>query len=108
MQVRSRNATRISDQTNHLSALHCITGRDERLAQMEIRGDDSAPVIDVDDVSREKEIVDERNHTAIRSAHRFADRAPKINAEVTRGERAIEEASGAEFTCHHRCARLEK
>ena len=96
------------DQANHLSSLHRVAGCHEKLAQVEIRSDDSAAVVDVDDVSREKEVVDERNHPAIRSAHRLADRAPEINAEVTRGERAVEEAPGSEFARYHRRARLEK
>jgi len=108
MQVRAGDATCTPDQPNHLPSLHGVAGRYERLAHVEIRGDDPAAVIDVDHIPREKEVVDERNHPAIRRANRLADRAAEINAEVARRECAVEKAPGSEFARHYRTARLEE
>jgi hypothetical protein len=84
VKVGACDATRTPDQANHLSPLNGVAACHERFAHMEIRGDDPAAVIYVDHVSREKKVVDERNHPAIRRANRLADRAAEIDAEVTR------------------------
>ena len=75
---------------------------------MEVRCDDAAAVIDVDDVSREEEVVDERHHSTICRAYRLADGATEVYAEVARGNRAIEGPTRAELAGDDRSSRLEK
>jgi hypothetical protein len=93
MEMRTGNATRRTDDADHLSPFHRISRCNEWLAQMEIGGHDTSAMIDIDDVSRQKEIVDERDDSAIGRAHLLANRSPKINAQVARSEPAIEETA---------------
>ena len=83
-------------QSNLLAASDGVAGRDESSAQVEISGDDTAPVIDVHDVAGEKESVHQRDHTAVSCEYRRADRALEIDAEVTARHPAVEYPSGAE------------
>jgi hypothetical protein len=61
-----------ADQADLLAALHSVTRRNERFAQMKVASDYSPSVIYVHDVAGEKEITDERDNTAIRCMHRCA------------------------------------
>ena len=63
---------------------------------MEVRGDYSRAVVYVNHVAGQEEIVDERDDTAIGRAYRLTDRASEIDAEVSRGERAVEQPAGSE------------
>lgn len=65
----SRDATRRAHQTYLLTLLHRITRRNKSFTQMKITGDDPATVIDVDDIARKKEIIDESNDSTIRGAY---------------------------------------
>jgi len=65
---------------------------------MEIRGDNSATVIDVHDIPRQKEIVDESDYPAIGRAHRLAKCAAKVNAQVTSRQSPVEKSAGAKLT----------
>lgn len=69
---------------------------------MKIRRHYPAAVIDVHDVAREKEIVDERNDTSICRANRRADSAAKIHTEVSARERSVEHPAAAESARHCR------
>ena len=77
------DTSRISHQPDHLCALHGITKRNEWFAEMEIGGNYSAAVVDVNHVAGQKEVVDEDDHPAIGRAHRLADSAPEVDAQVT-------------------------
>lgn len=100
--MRPRDSPGIPDQTNLLTTANCIAGRDERPAEMEIRRHDSAAVIDIHDISGEKEVADERDYTAIRSKDRRADSAAEIDAEMPTGHRAVEHAARSEPARHGR------
>jgi metallophosphoesterase superfamily enzyme len=65
---------------------------------VEIRGNQAAAVIDVDDIAGEKEVVDQRDDTAIGGAHGLAHRSAEINAEVATGHPSVEQTPGSEFT----------
>jgi hypothetical protein len=65
---------------------------------VEIRRDQPAAVIDVDDVAGEKEVVHQRDHAAIGGAHRFTYRPAEINTKVPAGHPPIEQTSGSELT----------
>jgi len=78
MQVRTGHASGCSYETDLLTALHRISFGNERPAQMEIPGDDTAAVVDVHHVARKKEIIHQRNNTSIRSPHRCS----KLSSEV--------------------------
>ncbi len=101
MQVRSGHSSRSSDESNLLPSYDRVAYRYQRLAEMKVCGDDSTTVVDVNDVTGEKEIVDERNHSAVGRAHWLPDRAPEIDAKVTAGHAAVEETSGSEFARDH-------
>src|SRR6266581_3302870 len=79
VQMRSRHAPGVSDQSNDLTALHSVADGDQRLAQMEVRRDDATAVIDVDDVAGEKKVVDEADYSAIRCPHRLANGATEVD-----------------------------
>ena len=108
MQVWTGHATGISHQSNHLTTLYRIADGYQRLAQMKVRGDDSASVIDVDDIAGEKKVVDERNHSTIGCTDRLADRTAEIDAEVTSRELAVEQPARPELTGDHRTSGFEK
>ena len=80
MQVRPCYAPGRADQTDNLSAGYCVTHRHEWFAEVEISGNQSAAVIDVHNISGEKEIVDQGDDSAICSAHWFPYSPPEINA----------------------------
>jgi hypothetical protein len=74
-----------------------IANRHQWLAEVEVSGDYPTAVIDVNDVSSQKEIVDERHNATVRRAHRLTDSAPEIDAEVATGHATVEQAPGSEF-----------
>jgi hypothetical protein len=65
---------------------------------MEIRGDQTAAVIDVDHVSGEKEVIYQRDYTPICGAHRLTDGSTEIDTEVATGQPSIENSARSEFT----------
>ena len=97
MQVRAGHAPGRSDESDLLSPHDGIAHRHQRLAEVEVSGDDPTAVIDVNNVSSEKEIVDERHDTAVRRAHRLTDCATEIDTEVATGHAAVEETPRSEF-----------
>ena len=101
MQVRAGHSSRSSDESNLLSPHDRVAYRHKRLAEMEVCGDDSTTVVDVNDVTGEKEVVDERNHSAVRRAHGLSDSAPEIDAEVAADHTAVKETAGSEFARDH-------
>jgi len=101
MQVRSGHSPRRSDESDPLSSRDRVAYRHERLAEVKIRSDNSTTVIDVNHIAGEKEIVDESNDSAVRCEHRLSDGATEIDAEVTTGYAAVEDAAGSEFTGDH-------
>ena len=64
----SCDATRRTDKAYLLTLLHRITRRNKSFAQMKITGNDSGAVIDVDDIARKKEVIDESHDSTIRGA----------------------------------------
>jgi len=70
VKMRSCHSPSRADETDLLTTLNGISRSDERLAQMEVRGDDTTAVIDVDDITRQKEIPHESDNTAIGRVNR--------------------------------------
>jgi hypothetical protein len=101
MQVRAGYSPRRSDQSDLLPPRDRVAHCHERFTEMEISGDDSTTVIDVDDIASQKEIVDERNDTAVGGAHWVSDRPSEIDAKVAAGHAAVEETAGSELACDH-------
>jgi hypothetical protein len=101
MQMRTGNASGIPDQSNRLASLHRLARRNERFAEVKIRRNNAASVIDVDDIAGEKEVVDERHHATIGRAHRISNRSAKIDAEVSRRYLPIEQAARSELARYH-------
>src|SRR5205085_8067631 len=79
---------------------------DQRLAEMEVPGGESAAVVDVDDASAEEEGVDQRDHAGVRGADGCAEGAAEVDAEMAAGNLAVEGAAGAESAADRRVARL--
>jgi hypothetical protein len=82
MQVWPRHASRRANETNLLSTLDGVPNGNRRLREVKVARDDSAAVIDVHDVARQEEIVDECHDTTIRRAHRIARLAREIDAAM--------------------------
>ena len=80
--MRPGHAPSCADETNLLSASNGVTLSYQRATQMEVACHDAGTVIDVDDISGEKEIRDKLDNTAIRCAHRRTDSSSEIDAEV--------------------------
>jgi hypothetical protein len=94
--MRSSHSSSRTYQTYLLPPLDSVALRYQGLAQVEIRGDDSAAVIDVHDIAGKKKIADERDNSAIGRSHRLSDRPAKVDAEMAAGERSIEHSPAAE------------
>jgi len=90
VEMRPGDASGISHLSDHLTPLHGFPLLDERFAQVKVRRDHSAAVIDVDHVAGEKKVIYQRYDTAVGSADGLADRPAEIDTEVTRGELAVE------------------
>jgi hypothetical protein len=60
---------------------------------VEVGGDYAATVIDIDDVSREKEIVHESDDAAVGGADLFASGSPKIHAQMPGRQLAVEHSA---------------
>ena len=103
--MRSGDSPGITDQTNLLTTANCITGRDQRPAEMEVRSHDSPAMIHVHDIPGEKEVADERHNTAIRSKDGRSDYAAEIDPEMPAGHRAVEHPARSEATRHCRSPR---
>jgi hypothetical protein len=88
--MRTRYPSGITDESDHLTALHGVPSRYKRFAEMKIRCDDSAAVIDVDHVTGEKKVVDECYHSAVRRTHRLSNRSPEIDPEMSCGHLTVE------------------
>ena len=108
MEVGSRHSAGRSDQADNLSAGYSVPRRHEWLAEVEIRGDQPAAVIDVDDVAGEKEVVHQRDDAAIGSAHGLANGSAEINTKVAAGHLSVEQTSRSKFTRDCRSPRAKK
>ena len=67
---------------------------------MKVRGDNSATVIDVNHVPREKEIANERDNSAVCCTYGLSSCSTKINTEMTTGQRSIEHSPASESARH--------
>ena len=103
MQVRTSHPSRRSDESDSLPPHYRVARGYERLAQVEVSCDDTTAVIDVNNVTGEKEIVDESNDTTVCRAHRLTGGAPEVDTEVTAGHATVEETSGSELARDDRC-----
>jgi hypothetical protein len=108
MQMRAGHSSSRSDESDPLSARNRVACRDQRFAQVEIGGYDSAAVIDVHDVAGEKEIVDERDDSAVRGPDRLSDCAPEIDTKMAAGHAAVEETSRSKLTRDYGRPRAKK
>ena len=88
--MRACHSPGCTDETNLLSASNGVTLRDERATQMEVAGHDAGAVIDVNDISGEKEIRDKSHNTAIRCIYRRADFPCEIHSEMRARQSSIE------------------
>jgi hypothetical protein len=52
------NASGVSDQSDDLSALNRLANANQRFAQVKVRRNDSAAVVDINHVARQEEVVD--------------------------------------------------
>ena len=91
--MRAGHPARRADEPDLLSALDRITDSDVRLREVEIPGHDAAAVIHVHHVPREKEVLDESNHAAIRGAHGITRLPREIHSPVTARQTSVEDAS---------------
>ena len=91
-----------ADKSDLLSSHDRVAYRNEWFAEVKIRRNHSAAVVDVDNVAGEEEIVDQRNDSAISGAHRLPNRTPEIDTEVAAGHAAVEDASGTELARDYR------
>src|SRR2546423_4993957 len=102
------NASGVADESDHLPALHRFTDMDERFAHMEVGGNYTAAMVDVNDVACQEEIVHERNDAAIGCPNRLTDRTAEINAEMARGQFSVEDSARAERAGNYRCPWLDE
>jgi hypothetical protein len=98
MQVRPGHAAGRPDQADNLSAGDGVPCGHECLAEVEVRGDQTAAVIDVDDIAREKEVVDQRDDAAIGSPDGLAYRSAEINTEMAARHPSVEQTPRSKFT----------
>src|SRR5262245_42949489 len=103
--MRPGHAAGRTDETNLLATLYGVTCGDQWLAHMEVTGDQSAAVVDVHNVAREKKVGDESDHAAIRGVDRLAEGSAVIHAEVSAGELSVEDAASPEPARDRRLAR---
>ena len=94
--MRTSHSSSCTHQTYLLPPLDSVALRYQGLAQVEIRGNDSAAVIDIHDIPGEKKIADERDNSAISRSHWLSDRASKVYTEVAAGKRSVEHSPAAE------------
>jgi hypothetical protein len=83
MQMGACDTPGSADDPDLLPALHRVANGNRRLGQVKVARDDSAAVVDVHDIAREKEIVDECHDATIRGAHRIARLAGEVHTAVT-------------------------
>src|SRR5690348_6047307 len=98
MQMRSGHPPRRADDADLLPSQHRVADCHRRLRQMEVSGDHPIAVVDVDDVSGKKEVVDQCHDTAIRRSHRIPGLPGEVDAAVTTGQSAIEESARPKST----------
>src|ERR1700694_2761136 len=106
--MRTRHPPGGADQTDYLPAGDSVPHRHKCLAEVEIRGDETTAVIDVDNVAGEKEVVDERDNPAIGGAHGLAYRSAKINTQVATRHPAVEQTPRSKFTRDRRRPRTKE
>ena len=80
--MRSGHSPSRADATNLLSAGNGVTLFHQRATQMEVAGHDAGPMIDVDDIPREKEIRNKCNNTPIRCVYRRTDFPCEIHSQM--------------------------
>src|SRR5438128_366033 len=83
VQVWAGHAAGRPNETDLLAARHRVAHGHERLAHMEVAGDDTAAMIDVDHVPGEKELRDERDDTAVRGVNGLAGLPSVVDAQVS-------------------------
>src|ERR1051325_10907109 len=103
--MRTRNASGIANQSDHLPALYYFSLMHKSLAQVKVRCHHTTAVIDVHDVAGEEEIGDQRHDAAIGRLYWFPDRTTKVHTKVTGRELTVEHATRAELARDHRGAR---
>jgi hypothetical protein len=94
--MRTSHSSGGPDEPDLLAARNRISLRNQRAAQMEVAGDDTVAVVDVNDIARKKEVIDQRNDASIRRAHGRANTSREVHAEVPACKSAIERSSRAE------------
>ena len=87
------DAARGTHDSNLLTSLHRIAHGDGRLRQMEVAGHHSVPVIDVDHVPGEEEVVHERDDAPIRGDDGIAGLTGEVHAAVAARQTTVEEPS---------------
>ena len=108
MKMGTCHASGRSDKTDLLSPLDGLAFRDERFAEMEVARHNTTAVIDVHDITGEKEIVDQHYDAAVRRMHRRANTAAEIDAQVPGRQHAVEGTTRAEPARNCRQARAKK
>ena len=90
MQMRSCHAPCRSDETNLLSPSNSVTLCNQCATHVEVTGDNAGAMIDVNDISREKEIRHERDNTSIRCVYWRAEFSCEVHSEMRARQNAIE------------------
>src|ERR1019366_10512996 len=90
VKVRAGYSPCRSNQSYHLAALDGVALRDESLAHVKVRGNNSVSVVDVHNVAGEKQTGNERHDTAVGCNDAISRTSPEIDSEVPAGECAVE------------------
>jgi len=93
VKVGTGHSTGRADQSNHLSATHRVSHGHQLLAHVEVGGDYAATMIHIDDVSREEEIVHQRDDAPVGGADLFAGGSAKIDAQMPGRQLAVENSA---------------
>ena len=80
MQMGSRRPATLPDAADHLIPRDRISRRDVHSAQMEVAGHQSGSMTQIDRVSREIEVRDQRDHPSSSGSHRRANAAGEIGS----------------------------
>ena len=93
MQVRAGGAAGHADLADLLPPVHPRTLMDPELGEMNVEGEQAAPVIDYHRVTGEEETAREHHSAAVRRAHRRTLGCSKIDPGVRTARLAVEKAA---------------
>src|SRR5262249_17880961 len=95
MQMRTRHPSTLAHPSDDLTSTDRVASRHQGLAEVEVASDDPFAVIEIHDRSRQIKIRHQRHDPGVCRAHRRADLAGEVGAEMSALTLAIQ---------HPRCA----